>query len=75
MRALLIVGILLLILGLASFVVPINYRERHGINAGPGPVSVGVTTTERRTAPPIVSASLILAGAVLVFLGARKPAR
>jgi hypothetical protein len=73
MRALLIIGVLLLLVGIASFFVPISYRERHGINAGP--VSVGVTTTERRTAPPAVSASLIIAGAVLIAVGARKGAR
>lgn len=72
MRALLVVGVILLVLGIASFFVPISYRERHGINAGP--VSVGVTTTERRTAPPAVSAALIVAGAVLMAVGARKRA-
>jgi hypothetical protein len=70
MRALLIVGIFVFILGVLSFFVPINYRERRGFNAGP--VSVGVTTTERRTAPPAVSASLIIAGAILMGFGARK---
>ena len=70
MRILIIVGIFVLILGIASFFVPIRYRERHGINAGP--VSVGVTTTESRKTPPAISAALIIAGAVLTFAGARK---
>ena len=70
MRALLVVGLILLILGIASFFVPISYRERHGINAGP--LSVGVTTTERRTVPPVVSISLLVVGASLMVAGTRK---
>ncbi len=65
-----IVGIFVLILGIGSFFVPIRYRERHGVNAGP--VSIGITTEERRTAPPAVSATLIAAGVVLMIFGARK---
>lgn len=70
MRALLIVGILLIVLGVASLFVPIRYKERHGINAGP--VSIGVTTTESRKAPPAVTATLIIAGVALMAAGARK---
>lgn len=70
MRALMVVGIILLIVGIASFFVPIPYRERHGVNAGP--ISVGVTTTESRKAPPVVSAGLIVAGAVLMFAGKKR---
>lgn len=63
MRPLLIVGLLLLILGIASLLVPIPRRERHGFDAGP--VSVGVTTTTRERVNPAVSAVLIAAGALL----------
>jgi len=72
MRALLVAGVLLLLLGLASLFVPIPYRQRHGINAGP--VSVGVTTTERRKLPPAISATLIVTGAALMVVGSRRKA-
>lgn len=70
MRVLMIVGIILLVLGIASFFVAIPYRERHGVDAGP--VSIGVTTTESRKAPPAISAALIVAGAVLMVAGKKR---
>jgi hypothetical protein len=70
MRALLIIGIVLLVLGVTSLFVPFRYRERHGIDAGP--VSIGVTTTESRRTPPAVSAVLIAGGIALMIAGARS---
>lgn len=70
MRPLLIVGILVLVLGILSLFVPIKYRERHGVNAGP--ISLSVNTTESRKAPPAVTATLIIVGAALMFAGSRK---
>jgi O-antigen/teichoic acid export membrane protein len=69
-RLLLIIGIILLVLGIASLFVPIPMREKHGFNAGP--VSVGVETTEHRKVHPAVSAVLIAGGVVLMIAGARK---
>jgi hypothetical protein len=69
-RVLLIVGIILLGLGLASLFVPIPTRERHGFKAGP--VSVGVETTEHEKVHPAVSGVLIAGGVVLLIAGARK---
>jgi hypothetical protein len=70
MRALLILGLILVVLGIASLFVPIPRRERHGIDAGP--VSIGVTTTSRERVPPLVSGALIVGGVVLVVAGSRK---
>lgn len=70
MRILLIIGVVLLILGIASLFVPIPHRERHGFDAGP--LSVGVTTTSHERVPPVVSAALIVGGVVLIAIGARK---
>lgn len=70
MRALFIIGLILLVLGIASLFVPIPRRERHGFNAGP--LSVGVTTTERERVPPAVSGVLIAGGVVLLIAGGRK---
>ena len=70
MRALFILGLVLLILGVASLFVPIPRKERHGFDAGP--ISVGVTTTQKERVPPIVSGVLIAGGVVLLVAGARK---
>jgi hypothetical protein len=70
MRPLLIVGLLLLVLGIASLIVPIPRKERHGIDAGP--VSIGVTTTTREKVHPAVSAVLIGAGALLAGASAMR---
>lgn len=66
----LIVGIILLILGVASLFVPIPVKEKHGFDAGP--LSVGIETTRRERVPPAVSAVLIAGGVVLVAFGAKK---
>lgn len=73
MRALLVIGGLMVLLGIASIFVPFRYRERHGVDAGP--ISIGVTTTESRKAPPAVTAILIVVGAALMVAGARKSRR
>jgi hypothetical protein len=70
MRILLITGLILLILGMASLFVPIPRKERHGIEAGP--ISVGVETTTRERVHPAISAVLIGGGVALLFAGRRK---
>ena len=70
MRALLIIGAVLIVLGILSIFVPVPYRERHGIDAGP--VSINVTTKEQRQTPPAISATLIIVGGALVVAGARR---
>jgi len=67
MKALFWGGLLLLILGLASLVVPIPRSERGGFEAGG--VSVGVETRHEETVPPLVSAAMILGGAGLMVSG------
>jgi len=69
MRALLVIGLILVLLGIASLFVPIPRRERHGFDAGP--VSVGVTTTSREKVHPGVSAALILGGVFAMVAGSR----
>jgi hypothetical protein len=70
MRALFALGVILILLGVASLFVPIPVREKHGINAGP--VSVGVTTTENKKVDPIISAVLIGGGVVLALVSRGK---
>jgi hypothetical protein len=67
MKPLFAVGLVILILGVASVFVPIPKKERSGVQVGG--VSLGVETTHRDTVAPIVSGVLILAGAVLMIVG------
>ena len=69
MRALFIVGLIVLVLGIASFFVSVPVKEKHGIKAGP--VSVGVETTDYQKVPPAVSIVFIAAGVVLMIAGTR----
>ncbi len=70
MRVLLIIGIILLVLGVASLFVPIPVREKHGIQACP--LSVGVETVEHEKIHPAVSAVLIAGAIALMIAGTRK---
>jgi hypothetical protein len=70
MRVLFVIGLILLILGIASLFVPVPRKERHGFDAGP--VSVGVTTTEKERVPAAVSGVLIAGGVILLVAGSRK---
>ena len=70
MRVLLIVGVILLLLGIATLFVPVPVTERHGIEAGP--VSVGFETKSRKRVPAAATFGLIAGGAVLIAAGARK---
>ena len=71
MRAVFIVGVILIAVGVASLFVPIPRQERHGFEAGP--VSFGVETTSRRLLPPAVGATMIGVGVVLLVVGSRRP--
>ena len=70
MKPLMIVGILLLVLGIASLFIPIPHNENEGINAGD--VHIGVQVRHDEKVSPIVSAVLILGGVGLMFAGGRK---
>ncbi|HUP49742.1 MAG TPA: hypothetical protein VNA04_13230 [Thermoanaerobaculia bacterium] len=70
MRALLVIGVILLLLGVASLFVPLPRRERHGFDAGG--VSFGVETTRREVVHPAISAVLIGGGVVLIIASRRK---
>lgn len=70
MKALLWVGLVVLLLGVLSLFVPIPRSERAGFEAGG--VSVGVTTSRKETVSPIVSGAMILAGAGMVIAGRKK---
>ena len=70
MRILFIIGVVLLVLGVASLFVPIPHHERSGISAGD--ISLGVETTTREKVHPAISAVLIAGGVVLLIAGRRR---
>jgi hypothetical protein len=70
MRAVLVIGVILLLLGIASLFVPIPHKERRGFEAGP--VSVGVETTRREKVHPAISGILIGGGVLLLIVSARR---
>jgi hypothetical protein len=69
MKILLIAGLLVVVLGIASLIVPIPQTETHGIKAGD--VNIGVQTSHSERVSPIVSAVLIVGGIALTIAGAR----
>ena len=69
MKALLWIGIVLVVLGVLSLFVPIPHQESEGIKAGN--VSIGVQTHTEEKVSPMISAALIVAGAVMAVAGSR----
>jgi len=70
MKALLWVGVLVLILGIASLFVAIPRTERQGFKAGD--IDIGVQTHHSERVSPLVSAVLIAGGVLLMITGGRK---
>jgi len=69
MRMLLFAGLLLIVLGFASLVVPIPHSETEGIKIGD--TNIGVQTSHNERVSPVVSAVLIAGGVALAIAGAR----
>ena len=72
MRALTWIGILLLVLGIASFFVTVPQKERQGVKIGGA--SVGVETTSSQHLPTWASAVLLVGGILVIALGSRSRA-
>jgi len=69
MKLLLFAGLLLVVLGVASLVVPIPHSETDGIKAGD--LNIGVQTTHSQRVSPIISVVLIAGGIALAVAGKR----
>ena len=67
MKMLFVVGLVVLVLGIASFFVPFPQRENHGIKVGDS--SIGVQTQHDEKLSPAISAVLILGGAGMMIAG------
>ena len=69
MRVLFWIGIVALVLGIASLFVPIPHTETHGVKAGD--VSIGIKTQEEVRVFPVISGILIAGGIGMMIAGSR----
>ena len=70
MKALPLAGVLLLILGLLSFVVPVPHSADHGVKIGDA--KIGIETQRSEKLPPAVGIVLLAGGVLALALGMRK---
>ena len=70
MKVLFWIGMVVLILGIVSLVVPIPSSQREGFQAGG--LSVGIETRHDEKVSPFVSAAMILAGVGAMVAGKIK---
>ena len=61
------IGLVLLMLGVVSLLLPIPRNQRDGVSVGG--VSIGIETRHDERVSPIVSAVMILGGAGLMIAG------
>jgi hypothetical protein len=69
MKISLFAGLILIVLGIASLVVPIPHSQTEGIKIGDA--SIGVRTSHSERVSPIISVVLIAGGIALTIAGAR----
>jgi len=72
MKTLFALGLVVLILGIASLFIPFPHYESHGIKAGD--VNIGVQTKHNERISPIISGVLILGGAGMMIASGRRSA-
>jgi len=70
MKMLLFAGLVLIVLGVASLVVPIPHSENEGIKIGD--TNIGMQTSHSERVSPVVSAVLIAGGIALAIAGGRS---
>lgn len=70
MKALPVLGVLLLILGALSFVLPVSHRDDHTLRVGDAKFTL--QTESREKLPPAVGAILLGGGVLALVLGLRK---
>jgi hypothetical protein len=71
-RAVLWIGVVVLVLGVASFFVAMPEKHREGIKIGDA--SLGVETTTSNKLPVYVSVILVVGGISMVLAGSRSKA-
>ena len=70
MKIIPLIGAVLLLLGVLSFVVPIPHKENRSIKIGDA--KFGVQTEESERLPIAASVTLVAAGVVVLAVGLRK---
>ncbi len=70
MKSLRRIGMVLILLGVLSFVVPIPHRENHSVKVGDAKVSVQTESSEKL--PVAASVALLGAGVLALVLGSRR---
>lgn len=70
MRLLTVIGVVVLFLGILSFVMPVPVSHTH--SAKIGDASVGITTHDHEKLSPVVGGVLCAAGVVLLIAGTRR---
>jgi uncharacterized membrane protein len=70
MKALALTGVVLLVLGILSFVVPLPHKEKHGVSIGDAKFSIQTENSEKL--PPGVGIILVGGGVFALVLGLRK---
>jgi hypothetical protein len=70
LKALMLVGMVVLVLGVLSFFVPFPHSEHHGVSIGDA--HVGVTTHDDQRVPPVMSIVLVVVGAGLMIAGSKS---
>jgi hypothetical protein len=67
MKVVMLIGVVVLVLGILSFVVPFPHYRHHGFRVGDS--RVGVTTERDEKLPPAAGVVLIVVGAGLMISG------
>jgi hypothetical protein len=67
MKPFVLVGAVILVLGILSFVVPYPHMHHHGVSVGDA--HIGVTTEHDEKIAPAVSIVLVVVGAGLMLAG------
>jgi len=70
MKSLAVIGVVLVLLGIVSFIVPVPHQQDHSVKIGDSKVGIQTQTSEK--VPIAASIALIGAGVVALALGARK---
>jgi len=70
MKGLAAAGVLLIVLGVLSFIVPLPHHEKHGVKIGDAQFSIQTENNERL--PPVVGIILVGGGVAALILGLRK---
>lgn len=68
MKIVLFAGLIVIVLGIASLIVPVPHSETQGIKIGDA--SIGVQTSHSERVSPIISVVLIAGGIALTIAGA-----